>query len=80
MSNDRITDKIIELAQAKSLIRVEMDTDLFKTGFDSLSIMELVVAIESHFNIELPIEGLSKARLRTPKLISETVRGMLKSG
>lgn len=40
-------------------------------------IVELVVEIESSFNIEIPPEGLSKDRLRSASTIAASIQGLL---
>jgi acyl carrier protein len=68
--------KILELAQKRTSISLNEDTDLFRSGYDSLMIMELVVEVESLFNIEIPPEGLSKDRLRSVAAIAASIQGL----
>ncbi len=42
------------------------DGDLFLAGLDSMAVMQLVVAVEDRFGIELAPEDLTKANLATP--------------
>ena len=47
-----------------------VDGDLFAAGLDSMAVMQLVVAVEDRFGIELAPEDLTKARLATPTTLA----------
>ncbi len=74
---NNVIEKVLELAQKKVSLPLEAETDLFHSGYDSLMIVELVVEIESSFNIEIPPEGLSKDRLRSASTIAASIQGLL---
>jgi acyl carrier protein len=47
-----------------------VDGDLFAAGLDSMAVMQLVVAVEDRFGIELATEDLTKANLATPTTLA----------
>ena len=51
------------------------DGDLFAAGLDSMAVMQLVVAVEDEYGVELTPDDLTRANLATPitlaKLIAE---------
>ncbi len=47
--------------------------DLFAAGLDSMAIMQLVVAVEDRFGIELGPEELTKANLATPTTLAALI-------
>jgi acyl carrier protein len=49
------------------------DGDLFAAGLDSMAVMQLVVAVEDRFGIELGPDDLTKKNLATPT----TLAGMI---
>ena len=53
------------------------DGDLFAAGLDSMAVMQLVVAVEDRFQVELTPEDLTRENLATPttlvRLISSKV-------
>jgi acyl carrier protein len=49
------------------------DGDLAEAGLDSMAIMQLVVAVEDRFEIELGPEELTKANLATPKTLAALI-------
>ena len=42
------------------------DGDLFAAGLDSMAVMQLVVAVEDRYHVELGPEDLTKDNLATP--------------
>lgn len=53
----------------------EPDADLIEGGvLDSLALVELLVAIESHFGIQIPPEQLEVERFRTLERLALLVR------
>lgn len=50
------------------------DADLFALGFDSMGIMQLIVAIEELFGARVPAEAVTQGNFRTPSRIAELVR------
>lgn len=49
------------------------DGDLFAAGLDSMAVMQLVVAVEDRFGIELVPEELTKANLATPTTLAALI-------
>ena len=49
------------------------DGDLFAAGLDSMAVMQLVVAVEDRFGIELGPEELTKANLATPTTLAALI-------
>lgn len=49
------------------------DGDLFTAGLDSMAVMQLVVAVEDRFGIELGPEDLTKANLATPTTLAALI-------
>ena len=47
--------------------------DLFEAGLDSMAVMQLVVAVEDRFGIELAPEDLTKANLATPTTLAALI-------
>jgi len=49
------------------------DGSLFEAGLDSMAVMQLVVAVEDRFGIELGPEDLTKANLATPTTLAALI-------
>jgi acyl carrier protein len=49
------------------------DGDLFEAGLDSMAVMQLVVAVEDRFGIELGPEDLTKVNLATPTTLAALI-------
>ncbi len=49
------------------------DGDLFAAGLDSMAVMQLVVAVEDRFGVELGPEDLTKAHLATPTTLAALI-------
>lgn len=47
--------------------------DLFAAGLDSMAVMQLVVAVEDRFGIELGPEDLTKVNLATPTTLAALI-------
>jgi acyl carrier protein len=47
--------------------------DLFAAGLDSMAVMQLVVAVEDRFGIELGPEDLTRANLATPTTLAALI-------
>jgi acyl carrier protein len=47
--------------------------DLFAAGLDSMAVMQLVVAVEDRYEIELQPEELSKENLATPTTLAALI-------
>lgn len=53
------------------------DGDLFAAGLDSMAVMQLVVAVEDRFKVELKPEDLTRANLATPTTLARLIGGKL---
>jgi acyl carrier protein len=49
------------------------DGDLFAAGLDSMAVMQLVVAVEDRYEVELGPEDLTKANLATPTTLAALI-------
>ncbi len=49
------------------------DGDLFAAGLDSMAVMQLVVAVEDRFEVELGPDDLTKAHLATPTTLAALI-------
>ncbi len=49
------------------------DGDLFGAGLDSMAVMQLVVAVEDRYEVELGPEDLTKANLATPTTLAALI-------
>ncbi len=49
------------------------DGDLFAAGLDSMAVMQLVVAVEDRYGVELGPEDLTKANLATPTTLAALI-------
>ncbi len=49
------------------------DGDLFAAGLDSMAVMQLVVAVEDRFGVELGPEDLNKKNLATPTTLAALI-------
>ena len=49
------------------------DGDLFAAGLDSMAVMQLVVAVEDRFGVELGPEELTKTNLATPTALAALI-------
>jgi len=72
-----VSQRILNLVKKRVNHVIEIDTDLYGNGFDSLLMMELVVDIEAEFGIELPPVALTRDRLRTIAKITQSVEALL---
>ncbi len=49
------------------------DGDLFAAGLDSMAVMQLVVAVEDRFSVELTPEDLTRPNLATPTTMAALI-------
>lgn len=64
-----ISEKFLEVSG-----ELAPDDDLFGLGFDSMGIMQLIVAIEEQFGARVPAEAVTQDNFRTPARIAALVR------
>lgn len=48
---------------------MEMDTDLFEAGLDSLAIMQLLIAIEMRLGKAIPVREVTRENFKSPLAI-----------
>lgn len=53
------------------------DGDLFQAGLDSMAVMQLVVAVEDRFEIELGPKDLTREHLATPTTLAALIAARL---
>jgi acyl carrier protein len=71
--------ELIDWLNGEGLLELDWDFpedgDLFAAGLDSMAVMQLVVAVEDEYGVELTPDDLTRANLATPitlaKLIAE---------
>lgn len=56
-----------------SSVALETDTDLFESGFDSFSLIKLIVFIEKKFRIHIPEEKITEETFRNINSLSELI-------
>ena len=49
------------------------DGDLFAAGLDSMAVMQLVVAVEDRYGVELGPEDLTRSNLATPTTLAALI-------
>lgn len=79
---EQIKEHLVSFLQNEifdSSIRIEADTDLFETGFDSFSLVRLLVFIEKKYNLQIPEEKLTEDTLRDVNRISELIYAFQKN-
>jgi len=54
-------------------VTLETDTDLFESGFDSFSLIKLIVFMEKNFRIHIPDEKITEETFRSINSLSELV-------
>lgn len=55
------------------IIELSKDEDLFARGLDSFGSVQLMLALEEHFNIEFPDHLLNRRSFSTIRIIQDTV-------
>lgn len=62
--------ELIDWLNAEGLLELDWDFpedgDLFSAGLDSMAVMQLVVAVEDEYGVELGPDDLTRANLATP--------------
>jgi acyl carrier protein len=56
-----------------SSIQIKVDTDLFESGFDSFSLVKLLVFIEKQYSLQVPEDRLTEDTLRNVNRLSELI-------
>lgn len=71
-----LLEETLEIVQRKSFQEspLEVETNLIEAGvLDSLTLVDLIVELETHFDIRIPPNEISPANLRTPLAIATLV-------
>ena len=72
--NSPTPTEVIDWLNDEGVLELDWDFpeegDLFEAGLDSMAVMQLVVAVEDRFGIELGPEDLTKANLATPTTLA----------
>ena len=50
-------------------IRMELDTDLFEAGLDSMAIMQLLIAIETQLGKSIPVREVTRENFKSARAI-----------
>ena len=73
---DQIKEHLVSFLKNEifdSSVTLETDTDLFESGFDSFSLIKLIVYIEKKFRIHIPDEKITEETFRNINSLSELV-------
>ena len=79
---EQIKEQVIAFLQSDifdASVRIEADTDLFETGFDSFSLVKLLVFVENQFHLRIPEEQLTETTLKDVNRISEMIHALQKN-
>ena len=75
--NSPTPTEVIDWLNDEGVLELDWDFpeegDLFEAGLDSMAVMQLVVAVEDRFGIELGPEELTKANLATPTTLAALI-------
>ena len=79
MSNETI-EKICELIRSHAGlpegVTFDHDTDLYRAGMKSFSSVQLMLALEDAFEIEVPDDLLTRETFRSPAALHEAVAAL----
>lgn len=69
--------ELIDWLNAEGLLELDWDFpedgDLFSAGLDSMAVMQLVVAVEDEYGVELGPDHLTKENLATPTTLAKLI-------
>ncbi len=75
--NSPTPTEVIDWLNDEGVLELDWDFpeegNLFEAGLDSMAVMQLVVAVEDRFGIELGPEDLTKANLATPTTLAALI-------
>lgn len=70
--------ELIDWLNGEGLLELDWDFpedgDLFAAGLDSMAVMQIVVAVEDEYGVELVPEDLTKEQLATPVALAALIR------
>ena len=68
---------LIDWLNGEGLLELDWDFpengDLFAAGLDSMAVMQLVVAVEDEYGVELGPDDLTRENLATPKTLAALI-------
>lgn len=82
MSSNEISEKVLDIIKTNIGIEIypwQFDEDLNVIGIDSISFIQIVVALEDNFEIEIPDEKLLMEEMGTFNKITMVVASALNS-
>ncbi|MES2995994.1 MAG: acyl carrier protein [Verrucomicrobiota bacterium] len=69
--------ELIDWLHSEGLLELDWDFpadgNLFEVGMDSMAVMQIVVAVEDHYGVELIPEDLSKENIETPEKLAALI-------
>ena len=69
--------ELIDWLNGEGLLELDWDFpedgDLFAAGLDSMAVMQLVVAVEDEYGVELTPDDLTRANLATPATLAALI-------
>mgnify|MGYP000537294507 FL=1 len=80
MSSNEISEKVLDIIKTNIGIEIypwQFDEDLNVIGIDSISFIQIVVALEDNFEIEIPDEKLILEEIGTFNKITMVVASVL---
>lgn len=80
MSSNEISEKVLDIIKTNIGIEIcpwQLDKDLTVMGMDSISFIQIVVALEDDFEIEIPDEKLRLEEMGTFNKITMVVASAL---
>ena len=70
--------ELIDWLNGEGLLELDWDFpedgDLFSVGLDSMAVMQIVVAVEDEYGVELAPEDLTREQLATPEALAALIR------
>ena len=78
MIKDRIRDIVLNHARLSTAVGALADTDdLYAAGLTSLTTVNLMLALEDHFDIEFPDRLLVRRTFESIQSLAEAIEGLL---
>lgn len=54
-------------------VQIEEETDLIEAGLDSLSLLQILMFVQSSFNLRIPEAEINEERIRCPDSIAQLI-------
>ena len=78
MSTDQIRSVLEKHARlSKAVASLNDDSDLYDAGLTSLTTVNLMLALEDHFNIEFPEKMLGRKTFQSIRSLSEAIQELV---